>query len=274
MFVVVQMVERLRTTAESHHRIAVVEVMGRQSGYIALGAAYAQPDIILIPEVPVDPHQLTQQVSRIYEQQQNVVIVVGEGVRGVDGRELGAAEPAFDPAGNVKYAGAADAIVGMLEQSLSPDLFLETRRFEPGSSALFSRKVGHTQRGGRPILFDRFAATQLGGKAVELLAAGYSNEIATLQYSETDGFTFRSIAANRLRDRWGEIHPREVHPSLYDAGRMQLSSLGMEYLKPIFTRAVGADDVEYIRREVFDAGCLSNRYQSINSDIRRRIRYL
>jgi hypothetical protein len=55
---------------------------------------------------------------------------------------------------------------------------------------------------------------------------------------------------------------------------MQLSSLGMEYLKPIFTRAVGADDVEYIRREVFDAGCLSNRYQSINSDIRRRIRYL
>lgn len=274
VFVVVQMVERLRTTAESHHRIAVVEVMGRQSGYIALGAAYAQPDIILIPEVPVDPHQLTQQVSRIYEQQQNVVIVVGEGVRGVDGRELGAAEPAFDPAGNVKYAGAADAIVGMLEQSLSPDLFLETRRFEPGSSALFSRKVGHTQRGGRPILFDRFAATQLGGKAVELLAAGYSNEIATLQYSETDGFTFRSIAANRLRDRWGEIHPREVHPSLYDAGRMQLSSLGMEYLKPIFTRAVGADDVEYIRREVFDAGCLSNRYLSINSDIRRRIRYL
>jgi len=274
VFVVVQMVERLRTTAESHHRIAVVEVMGRQSGYIALGAAYAQPDIILIPEVPVDPQQLTRQVSLIYDQQQNVVIVVGEGVQGLDGRELGATSPAFDPAGNVKYSGAADAIVGMLEKSLSPDLFLETRRFESDSSPLFSRKVGHTQRGGRPILFDRFAATQLGGKAVELLVAGYSNEIATLQYSTTEGFTFRSIAANRLRDRWGEIHPREVHPSLYDAGRMQLSSLGMEYLKPIFTRAVGADDVEYIRREVFDAGCLSNRYQSINSDIRRRIRYV
>jgi 6-phosphofructokinase 1 len=123
----------------------------------------------------------------------------------------------------VKYSGAADAIVGMLEKSLSPDLFLETRRFESDSSPLFSRKVGHTQRGGRPISFDRFAATQLGGKAVELLAAGYSNEIATLQYSTNEGFTFRSIAANRLRDRWGEIHPREVHPSLYDAGRMQLS---------------------------------------------------
>ncbi|MFM8476689.1 MAG: 6-phosphofructokinase, partial [Planctomycetaceae bacterium] len=70
------------------------------------------------------------------------------------------------------------------------------------------------------------------------------------------------------------IHPREAHPSFYDAERLQLSQLGVEYLKPIFTRSVGADDVEYIRREVFDAGCLANRYQSINTDIRRRVRYL
>ncbi len=274
VFVVVQMVERLRTTAESHHRIAVVEVMGRQSGYIALGAAYAQPDIILIPEVPVNIARLTQHVARIYDQQQNVVIVVGEGVRTDDGQELGAAVASRDPAGNIRYSGAADALVQLLQEGLGDDLFAETRAFEPGSSPLFGRKVGHTQRGGRPILFDRFCATQLGGKAVELLVDGRSNEIATLQYSESQGFSFSSIAANKLRDRWGEIHPREVHPGFYDAERLQLSSLGMEYLKPIFTRAVGADDVEYIRREVFDAGCLSNRYQSINTDIRKRIRYL
>ncbi len=274
VFVVVQMVERLRTTAESHHRIAVVEVMGRQSGYIALGAAYAQPDIILIPEVPVDIQHLTEQVTRLYDMQQNVVIVVGEGVRGTDGRELGAAMPTFDPAGNVRYSGAADAIVQMLSKSLPESLFLETRAHEPASSSFFARKVGHTQRGGRPILFDRHCATQLGGRAVELLASRRSNEIATLQYSEKSGFTFSSIAAGKLRDRWGEIHPREVHPSFYDAERLQLSQLGIEYLKPIFTRSVGADDVEYIRREVFDAGCLANRYQSINTDIRRRVRYV
>ena len=248
--------------------------MGRQSGYIALGAAYAQPDIILIPEVPVNIDQLTQHVARLYDQQQNVVIVVGEGVRSDDGRELGAAMATYDPAGNIRYSGAADALVQLLEQSLGDEVFAETRAFEPGSSPLFSRKVGHTQRGGRPILFDRFCASQLGGKAVELLVDGHSNEIATLQYSEKNGFTFSSIGANKLRDRWGEIHPREVHPSLYDADRLQLSAFGMEYLKPIFTRSVGADDVEYIRREVFDAGCLSNRYQSINTDIRKRIRYL
>lgn len=274
VFVVVQMVERLRTTAESHHRIAIVEVMGRQSGYIALGAAYAQPDIILIPEIPLNLEQLTQRVTQLYELQRNVVIVVGEGVRDAEGRELGAAMPTYDPAGNVKYSGAADAIAAMLTKTLGEDLFLETRSFEPASSPMFSRKVGHTQRGGRPILFDRYCGTQLGGKAVELLADGQSNEVATLQYSETSGFYFSSLPANKLRDQWGEIHPREVHPSLYDARRMTLSQLGIDYLKPIFTNAIGADDVECIRREVFDAGCLSNRYQSINTDIRKRIRYL
>ncbi|MBL8812949.1 MAG: 6-phosphofructokinase [Planctomycetaceae bacterium] len=274
VFVVVQMVERLRTTAESHHRIAIVEVMGRQSGYIALGAAYAQPDIILIPEVPLNLEQLTQRVAQLYELQRNVVIVVGEGVRDANGQELGAAMPTYDPAGNIKYSGAADAIAAMLTTSLGEDLFLETRSFEPASSPMFSRKVGHTQRGGRPILFDRYCGTQLGGKAVEMLADGHSNEVATLQYSESAGFFLSSLPANKLRDQWGEIHPREVHPSMYDARRMTLSQLGIDYLKPIFTNAVGADDVECIRREVFDAGCLSNRYQSINTDIRKRIRYL
>ncbi len=274
VFVVAQMVERLRTTAESHHRIAVVEVMGRQSGYIALGAAYAQPDLILIPEVPVNSEQLTQQVSRIYDRQQNVVIVVGEGVRDAQGNELGATSPSFDPAGNIRYSGAADAVTQMLKQSLSPELFAETRRFEPDSSPLFSRKVGHTQRGGRPILFDRYTATQLGGKAVDLLTTGSNNEVATLQYSEATGFEVSSIAANKLRDRNGEIRPREVHPSFFDADRLHLSQLGIQYLRPIFSRSVGADDVEYIRREVFDDGCLTSSYQSITTDIRKRIRRL
>ena len=54
VFVVAQSIRRIRTTAESHRRICVIEVMGRRSGYIALGSAYGQPDIILIPEVPLD----------------------------------------------------------------------------------------------------------------------------------------------------------------------------------------------------------------------------
>jgi len=274
VFVVAHSIERLRTTAESHRRIAIVEVMGRQSGFIALGAAYAQPDIILIPEVPMDLERLTARVVQLYELQQHVVIVVGEGVRDADGKELGATMPTFDPAGNVRYSGAADAIGEMLSKSLDKKLFTEMQAFESASSPMFNRKIGHTQRGGRPILFDRFYASQLGGKAVDLLVSGESNVIATLQYERASGFHVSSISANKLRDQHGEIHPRSVHPSFYDAGRMLLSQTGIEYLHPIFANAIGADDVESIRTQMFSSGSVRNRYQSINTDIRKRIRYL
>lgn len=274
VYVVAQCVERLRTTAESHRRIAVVEVMGRQSGYIALGAAYAQPDIILIPEVPLNLQQLTARVVQLYELQQHAVIVVGEGVRDAEGRELGAAKATYDPGGNIRYSGAADAIGHLLSNSLGDHLFAEMRTFEPSASCMFSRKVGHTQRGGRPILFDRFYGSQLGGKAVDLLVSGESNEIATIQYKGDAGFLLSSISGNKLRNPWGEIHPRVVHPCMYDARRMQLSQLGIDYLKPIFTNSIGSDDVEAIRTQLFSLGSLSNRYQSVNTDIRKRIRYL
>lgn len=274
VFVVAQCVERLRTTAESHRRIAIVEVMGRQSGYIALGAAYAQPDIILIPEVPFDLEQLTARVTQLYELQQHVVIVVGEGIRDREGRELGDAQSTHDPADKVRYRGAADAIGQLLGESMGEKIFCDMRSYEPASSSMFNRKVGHTQRGGRPILFDRFHASQLGSKAVDLLASGETNEIATIQYDSRNGFSLSSISANKLRDQWGEIHPREVHPSMYDARRMQLSTFGIEYLKPIFSNAIGQDDMEAVRGQIFSAGSLSNRYQSVNTDIRKRIRYL
>jgi 6-phosphofructokinase 1 len=134
--------------------------------------------------------------------------------------------------------------------------------------------VGHTQRGGRPIHFDRFHAAQLGGRAVRLLLDGENNSVATLQYNESDGFYVDSLSANKLRDQWGEIHPRCVHPTMYDEHRMQLSPFGEEYLKPIFTNAIGADDMEFTRAELFSPGNLSTRYQSVISDVRKRIRWL
>lgn len=165
VFVVAQCVQRLRTTAESHRRVGIVEVMGRQSGYIALGAAYAQPDLILIPEVAIDFDKLEERVRQIYERQQHVVIVIGEGLKTADGSELGASSPTYDPAGNVRYSGAADALQKILMQRIEPEFFSNVRTHEPADSAFFTRKVGHTQRGGRPIQFDRFYASQLGGKS-------------------------------------------------------------------------------------------------------------
>jgi 6-phosphofructokinase 1 len=274
VYVVANGIERIRTTAESHRRIAIVEVMGRDSGYIPLGSAYGQPDIILIPEVPLDMDHLETQVARLYDLQKHVVIVIGEGVRDQTGHQLGAATKSYDPAGNVIYSGAAEELKRMLALRFGDDFFSSRRRHESADSAIFTRKVGHTQRGGRPIKFDRFYAAELGGKAVELLVQRQNNTIATLQWTKSNGFHLSSLAANKLRDQDGKIHPRHVHPSLYDRLRFQPSRLGKEYLMAILTNAIGNDDVEAIRSETFSPGKLSSRYQSMNIDIQRRIETL
>lgn len=274
VFVVAQCVQRIRTTAESHRRIGIVEVMGRQSGYIALGASYGQPDLILIPEAPLNVDRLEERVRQIYERQQNVVIVVGEGVKTEDGYELGATSPTYDPAGNIRYSGAANALEKILLERIEPEFFSRVRTHEPTNSACFTRKVGHTQRGGRPILFDRFFASQLGGKAVQMVSEGINNAVATLQYSPDKGFDVDSISAHKLRDTSGEIHPRCVHSSMYDGERMQPSEFGEDYLKSIFTNAIGWDDIEQLRAELFNPGNLASRYQSVNTDISKRTRFL
>ena len=274
VFVVAQAIERIRTTAESHRRIAIVEVMGRQSGYIALGSAYGQPDIILIPEHPLDLEPLCERIRALYELQKNVVIVIGEGVVDQEGHELGSVRRSRDPAGNIKFSGAAEALREILCEELGDGYFRSLRRHGTAAEAVFTRKVGHTQRGGRPILFDRFHAAQLGGSAVELLHSGRNNALATLQWSQERGFVVDSLDCMKLRDRWGIIHPRTVHSRLYDTSRMMPSEFGIEYLNPIFSRAVGADDLEHMRTELFSRSQLTSRYQSINVDISKRVRLL
>ncbi len=274
VFVSVEGVQRIRTTAESHRRIAIVEVMGRQSGYIALGTAYGQPDLILIPEVPVNVPQLVERVRELYELQKNVVIVCGEGIRDEGGHELGAQRQAQDPAGNVLLSGASEALRNLLIQHLGDAYFQGFRRAESAQAAVFTRKVGHTQRGGRPILFDRFHAVQLGGKAVDMLLEGQNNAVSTLQWSREKGFYVDGVDGNAFRDRWGVIHARYLHPACYDAGRMQPSRLGVDYLLPIFTNAIGHADVEALRQQIFDSGSLFRPYHSVNTDVNKRIRYL
>jgi 6-phosphofructokinase 1 len=249
VFVSAQGVERIRTTAESHRRIAIIEVMGRHSGYIALGTAYGQPDIVLVPEIAPDLELLVERVKHLYDLQKNVVIVCGEGIVDEQGRELGAETKSTDPAGNVVLSGASEALRSKLIQMIGDRYFQLYRRGETAKEAIFTRKVGHTQRGGRPILFDRF-------------------------YNATKGFYVEGYDANRFRDRWGLIHARKMHPSLYDAKMMKPSTLGMDYLMPIFTDAIGEDDMEHMRRTLFAPGNLSQPYHSINTDVHKRIRYL
>ncbi|WP_339674585.1 6-phosphofructokinase [uncultured Gimesia sp.] len=274
VYVCVQGVQRIRSTAESHRRIAIIEVMGRESGYLALGAAYGQPDIILIPEIPLDYERFERRVRDLYETQKNVVIVIGEGLRDQDGKRLGDISKSVDPAGNIIFSGAAEVLENMLIESLGDHYFVSRKRHELARQATFTRKIGHTQRGGRPIRFDRHYATQLGGKAVDLLVQRQNNYVAILQWSEQRGFYVSSINGNSLRDAWRGIHPRTLHPAFYDEHRYQPSKLGINYLSRIFVNAIGSDDLELLREDLFDTGHLKTRYQSINVSVHKHIRYL
>jgi 6-phosphofructokinase 1 len=267
-------VMRIRTTAESHRRIAIIEVMGRHSGYIALGAMYGQPDLVLVPEVPLDLDLLTERVKELYDLQKNVVIVCGEGIVDAAGNELGAERASTDPAGNKSLSGAAEALRQLLMERIPDDYFRNYRRGHSAREAIFIRKVGHTQRGGRPLLFDRFYAAQLGGKAVEMLLEGHNNAVAVLQWNRPRGFHVSTFQGNGFRDRWGLIHARALHPAFYEPRLMRPSRLGTDYLLTIFNHAIGADDVEYLRQSLFDAGNLSEPYHSPNTDMAKRIRYL
>ncbi|HEY8503050.1 MAG TPA: 6-phosphofructokinase [Gemmataceae bacterium] len=274
VFVSVTGVQRIRTTAESHRRIAIVEVMGRHSGYIALGTAYGQPDLMLVPEHPLDTDGLVERVREIYDRQKHAVIVCGEGIVDEQGNELGAEHASTDPAGNLILSGASEALRAILIRRLGDGYFTSRRRNESARAAIFTRKIGHTQRGGRPILFDRFYAGQLGGNAVDMLLEGKVNAVSILQWNREKGFHLSSVPANDFRDRWGLIHARQMHPSFYDPANFRPSPTGVQYLLPIFTNSVGPDDMERVRMEMFDPGNLTRPYHSVNIDVNKRIRML
>lgn len=134
--------------------------------------------------------------------------------------------------------------------------------------------MGHTQRGGPPILFDRFYAAQLGGHAVDMLLEGQMNAVSILNWSHGRGFYLDSIPANDFRDRYGLIHARKMHPSFYDPELLKPSALGNEYLQPIFKDCIGPEDLESMRQALFNPGNLTRPYHSVNTDVHKRIRYL
>jgi 6-phosphofructokinase 1 len=274
VFVSAMGVQRVRTTAESHRRIAIIEVMGRHSGYISLGAAYGQPDILLVPESRLNVDALVERVKEIYDLQKHCVIVCGEGIVDEHGQELGAEHETTDPSGNVALSGASESLRAVLIKRLGDTYFTSKRRNESARAAVFTRKLGHTQRGGRPILFDRFYAAQLGGHAVDMLLQGQLNAVSILQHTRDKGFYLDAVYANDFRDRWGLIHARQLHPSFYDPLLMRPSQTGVDYLHAIFDKAVGADDVEVLRSSLFDPSHLRMSYHSVNTDVNKRIRYL
>jgi ATP-dependent phosphofructokinase / diphosphate-dependent phosphofructokinase len=155
-------IDRLHTTAESHHRVLVVEVMGRHAGWIALHSGIAGgANIVLIPEQPFDIDEVCRLVESRFESQFAPILVVSEGAvpRETDGDEgmtlLNQEKDAF---GHVRLGGIGDRLASEIEARTGKE----------------ARAVvlGHVQRGGTPTAFDRWLATRFGLQAVDAVAEG------------------------------------------------------------------------------------------------------
>ena len=146
-------IDRLHTTAESHHRILVVEVMGRHAGWIALHAGVSGgANGILIPEVPFDLDEVAGWVESRFRSHYAPIIVVSEGALPADG-DLITKDQTLDAFGHVRLSGIGDWLASGLEA-------------KTGKEARAS-VLGHIQRGGTPTAFDRVLATRFGLQAID-----------------------------------------------------------------------------------------------------------
>lgn len=150
-------IDRLRTTAEAHHRCMVVEVMGRHVGWIALHAGLASgAHAILIPEVQTSLAQICEWVQEARTRGRAPVVVVAEGFV-LDGEEGVVAQHGLDAFGRPRLGGIAQRLAPMIEEETG----IETR----------STTLGHLQRGGAPSAYDRVLATRFGTAAMDAAAA-------------------------------------------------------------------------------------------------------
>jgi len=164
-------IDKLHTTAESHHRVMVVEVMGRDAGWIALHSGIAGgADVILIPEMPFHWDLVADAIkARSKGGAKFSIIVAAEGAKPADGEQI------FSRAGDgvttvARLGGIGDIVARRLEQLTG----LETR----------CTVLGHVQRGGRPTPFDRLLATRYGSAAVRLAAEGKYGHMVSLRGQE------------------------------------------------------------------------------------------
>jgi ATP-dependent phosphofructokinase / diphosphate-dependent phosphofructokinase len=151
-------IDRLHTTAEAHHRVMIVEVMGRYAGWIALYAGVAGgADVILIPEIPFDINKVVERIkARDAFGASFSIVVVAEGAKPVGG----SASVATHAAG--EYVERLGGIAAIVSAQLGTLTGKETRYVV----------LGHLQRGGAPTSFDRMLATRFGSRAMELVLAG------------------------------------------------------------------------------------------------------
>ncbi len=163
--------DRVHTTAASHHRVMVVEVMGRNAGWIALAAGVAGgADVILIPEIPYDLEKVCDFVlERQRRGKKSSIVCVSEGATPVGGKQVVSRVDPTSP-DPIRLGGVGPVLAAQIEQGTG----IETR----------ATILGHIQRGGTPVAADRILGTQFGNAAAHLLMTGAEGRLVVMQKGE------------------------------------------------------------------------------------------
>jgi len=196
--IVTDAIDRLHTTAESHNRVMVLEVMGRHAGWIATHAGIAGgADAILVPERPFDIEEVCMRLRRRHERGRSFsIVVVAEGAtpgKGTLQIRQGSATDAF---GHARLGGIGVTLEGEIERRTG----YETR----------VTILGHVQRGGTPVAFDRVLATRFGVAAMDAIVAGRFGTMVGLRGTE--------IVEVALEDALRE--PKLLDPTLYETAEL------------------------------------------------------
>ena len=186
--------DRLHTTAESHHRIMILEVMGRNAGFIALESGIAgSADVILLPEIPYDINKIVEKVEERKSQGKLfTIIVVAEGAKSKDGDVIVAkiVEDSPDP---IRLGGIGNKLAEDLEKLVN-------------GREVRCTVLGHIQRGGTTCTFDRILSTRYGVAAVELIQQGKFGSMVCLKGNEVTYDSLENVIGNNKKvDPNGEL---------------------------------------------------------------------
>lgn len=198
-------IDKLHTTAESHHRVMVLEVMGRYAGWIALASGVAGgADVILIPEIPYNTDTVMEKInSRSQEKKKFSIIVVAEGAKPLGGDMVikRHVENSFD---TIRLGGIGNVLAEAVEAATEKEARVTV--------------LGHLQRGGSPTAFDRILATRYGTGAINLVAEGNFGKMVCLRG--------QSIESVPLEEAVGEIHTVPVDSELVKVAKQLGICLG------------------------------------------------
>ncbi|MBQ7667942.1 MAG: 6-phosphofructokinase [Clostridia bacterium] len=178
-------IDKLRTTAESHHRVMVVEIMGRYAGWLALESGIAgAATAILIPEIPYDIDKLCKVIKKRSDNGKSFsIIAVSEGAKPKDGEMTVSKVLDYSP-DSIRLGGIANKLAEQIEERLH----IETRAVT----------LGHIQRGGQTSPYDRVLSTRYGVKAIELAMQGVFGKMVALQGNKV-GYVSLEEAVGQLK---------------------------------------------------------------------------